>query len=103
MIVLNPDDTSHIINFIPRYTPTNALTFITYNEATQESGNIANSYALIDGVILLSFDFTFIEGDKLQFEIQESGEVVYRGKMFATTQVPQDYKLTNGLYYYEWY
>ena len=101
MIVVIPTDFTHNIKLIPRYSPTGALTFITYNESTQESATISNTYVIANGVLTLTFDFTFVEDDKLQFEIQESGTVVFRGKMFATTQVPQDYKLTNGLYFYE--
>lgn len=101
MIVVNPDNTSHIIKFVPRYTPITALTFITYNEATQVSNTINNSYVVVDGFLELSFSNIFAEGDKLQFEIQESEQVVYRGKIFATTQTPQDYKLTKDLYFYE--
>jgi hypothetical protein len=29
--------------------------------------------------------------------------VLYRGKIVATSQTPQDFKLTDSLYYYEWY
>jgi hypothetical protein len=29
--------------------------------------------------------------------------VVYRGSLIATSQNPQQYKLTAGLYRYEWY
>lgn len=101
MTVLNPSETEHSIKLIPRYTPSEALTFITYNEATQESSTIANTYVLSNGFLTLSFTLSISDGDKLQFEIQEGESVVYRGKIFATSQEPQDYKLTNGLFYYE--
>ena len=32
---------------------------------------------------------------------KDSSEVIYRGKMIATSQETQDFKLTNGLYTYE--
>ena len=31
----------------------------------------------------------------------EDGEVVYRDKLFITSQEPQDFKATKDLYYYE--
>jgi len=101
MIVVDTLETSHTLQLIPRYIPELALTFVVYNETTQESSTIINTYQIVDGVLKLSFDYTFAEDDKLQFKIEEIGEIVFRGKIFATTQTPQDYKLTNGLYYYE--
>ena len=101
MTVLNPNDATHDIKLIPRYYPTGALTFVTYNEVTQASNTIANTYVIVDGILTLSFTFTFEEDDNIQFQVSEVEEVVYRGKIFATTQTPQDYKQTNGLYYYE--
>jgi len=101
MIVVDTLETSHTLQLIPRYIPESAISFFAYNETTQESVTIPNTYQIIDGVLKLSFDYTFEEDDKLQFELEEIGEIVFRGKIFATTQTPQDYKLTNGLYYYE--
>ena len=101
MIVVDPNITSHDIKLIPRYYPTGALTFVTYNEATQVSATIANTYVITDGILTLSFTATFAEDDNFQYQLSEVDEVVSRGKIFATAQTPQDYKLTNGLYYYE--
>lgn len=101
MIVIDPNITSHNIKLIPRYYPTGALTFVTYNEATQESGNISVTYVITDGILTLSFTNTFVEDDNYQYQLSEGTEVVSRGKIFVTAQTPQDYKQTNGLYYYE--
>lgn len=100
-IIINPNDATHNIKLVPRIDITSALTLITYDESTQESATIANSNTYIDGILTITFDLTLIEDKKLQFEVQESGVIVFRGKMHATTQTPQDYKLTNGLYFYE--
>jgi hypothetical protein len=98
MTVVNPNDASHDIKLIPRYYPTGALTFETFDEATQESLIISNSYVIANGVLTLTFTSTFTEDQNLQFKLSEVAEVVFRGKLFATTQTPQDYKQTNGLY-----
>ena len=86
---------------IPRYTPTNSLTFTLYNEATNESETVSNSYSVTDGKLSLMFTYTFTDRDERAFSIKETDEVVYRGKLIVTDQETQDYKETNGLYFYE--
>jgi len=99
MKVVNPEDTDHIIDLIPRYYPTDAITFSLFNEATQVTENIDNTYTITDGVLFLSFEYTFTENQKFQIKLDDT-EIVYRGKIIATSQNPQDYKLTNNVYYY---
>ena len=101
MKVVLPADATHNTILIPRYTPTTALTLSLYNEATQVSTDVANSYVISNGFLTITYDFTFAEGDKYQILIKETAEVVFRGKLIATAQTPQDYKQTNGLYTYE--
>jgi hypothetical protein len=71
-----------------------------FNEATKVTENIDNTYTITDGVLFLSFEYTFTENQKFQVKIEEENEVVYRGKLIATSQTPQDYKLTNNVYFY---
>lgn len=101
MKVVDPNNTTHNITLIPRFDTSNALTLNFYNEASQESETVANTYTLIDGNLTLSYDFTYTDGSKYQIEVLDGLEVIYRGKLIATSQEPQEYKLTEGKYIYE--
>jgi hypothetical protein len=100
MKVVNPEDTDHIIDLIPRYYPSDNITLSLFNEATKVTENIDNTYTITDGVLFLSFEYTFTENEKFQIKLSEDTEIVYRGKLIATSQTPQDYKLTNNVYFY---
>jgi len=100
MKIVLPSDTTHSIDLIPRFYPTSIVLNL-YNETTRESTDVASTFSVVDGIMNVSFDFTFTENQKYQIKIKESDEVVYRGKLIATSQAPQDYKLTEGLYRYE--
>ena len=39
--------------------------------------------------------------DKYQLKIDDTNGIIYRGKLIATDQDPQEFKQTNDLYYYE--
>ena len=101
MKVVNPNNASHDTVIIPRYYPAGALTLSLFNESTRVSTDVANTYATLNGELTITYTFTFADNDKYEILIKETDEVVYRGKIIATTQVSQAYKLSNGLYYYE--
>lgn len=101
MKVVNPINTTHETILIPRYYPTNELFLELYNESTKVSTNVENTYNVLNGNLTITYDFTFQENDKFQFVIKENNDVVYRGKLIAISQTPTEYKLTNGIYYYE--
>ena len=100
MKIVNPNDTTHIINLVPRYN-TSALNLDLFliNEETNEPSQVANTYSILGGILSLTFDFEFSENDRFSFKLMEENEVVYRGKIFATTEETQDFKQTNNLYY----
>jgi len=100
MKVVNPNETEHTIKLIPRFYPTDALVLNLYNEFTTISTDVDNIYIVTDGDLFITFDFDFENNSKYQIKITEADEVVYRGKLIATTQDPQEYKLTNNVYYY---
>ena len=100
MKIVNPNDASHDITLIPRFDTVNALTSYLYNEATRVSETVANSYVVTDGNLVITFTYTFVEKDKFKIKILDGTDVLYIGKIFATTQVPQNYKITNGNYVY---
>lgn len=99
MNVVNPNDAEHTLKLIPRYYPTEAITMSLFNEATQVSEAIDNTYTITDGNLFLTFEYTFTENQKFQIKLDDT-EIVYRGKLFSTSQDPQEYKLTNNVYYY---
>ncbi len=100
MNVVNPNDTAHTIFIIPRYYNVAELVLNLYNEATKLSEDVDFEYSITDGKMTIGFDFTFLENDRFRVKISQVDEIVYRGKLFATSQLPQEYKLTNNVYYY---
>lgn len=99
MNVVIPSNKTHTLKLIPRLYPSGELVLSLFNEATQLSETVENTYLVTDGNMFLEFDFTFIENSKYQIRITEDKEVIYRGKLIATSQKPQYYKLTNNVYY----
>jgi len=99
MIVVNPEDTTHNIVIIPRFYPTDAIVISLFNEATQQTSTPANTYSTTDGNTAIEFDYDFTENQNFQIKITEADEVVYRDKIFSTSQIPQDYKLTDNVYF----
>ena len=101
MKIVLPGTTSQNIDLIPRFYPTGAVVLSLYNESTKVTTTPSNTYAVVNGVWTITFTETFAEDDKFQIKITEGAAVVFRGKLLCTAQTLQDYKLTDGLYYYE--
>ena len=99
MNVVLPSDETHTILIIPRYYPASSVVLSLFNEAKQTDFTVSNIYALTNGKMNVTFDFEFLENDKFKVKITDSEGVVYRGKLIATSQEPEQYKLTNNLYY----
>ena len=102
MKVINPDEQINSINFIPRDYGFNTLTLELYDEtardriANTEAFILANGYVTIDFDILDYAPIELYENGTYQIKITNENEsVIYRGKAIATTQITQDYKLTN--------
>jgi len=100
MIVVNPEYTNHTFDIIPRYY-TKAIVLELYNEVTQVSEIVNQLFVVNDGIMTVSFSYTFTEQAKYQIKLTEGNGVVFRGKLIATSQTPQDYKQTNNIYVYE--
>ena len=101
MIVLNPTDTTHGFNFIPRFIPSDELILQLYNETLQTTQTIDNTYVYLDGIITMTFDLDCTESQKFQVKILEATEIIYRDKIFVTSQDTQAFKATKDHYYYE--
>ena len=101
MKVVNPNNTTHDIKLISRVYPVEALDLLLYNESTQSETSVPSAYIVQNGFLNLNFDFTFVEGDKFQIKILELTNVIYRGKLIATSEDTQTYLNDNNEYYYE--
>ena len=101
MKVIDFNDSVHSIILIPRFYTINSIDIKLYNEVDRVTTTTTNAYSVTDGIMTYGFTHTFLENDKYQFTLLDGTDVVYRGKLIATAQTPQDYKLTNGLYTYE--
>jgi hypothetical protein len=100
MNVVDPNNTAHNIFIIPRNYDIDTPVLNLYNEATRLAEDVDFEFSITDGKMSIVFDFTFLENDRFRVKISEGNEIYYRGKLFATSQPPQEYKLTNNVYYY---
>ena len=110
MKVISPTDTTHIIKLIPRFYEIGlTITLNILDESTTDKLNqsvTTGNFTVVDSFVNITFtdtefdDLDFYENGKYQIKITDvdSSEILYRGKMIATTQTPQDYKLSNNLY-----
>lgn len=101
MIHLLPSNTTHEFNFIPRFMPTGILTLELYDETLQTTETIDNSYAYANGLTTITFDLVCIESQNFQLKISQGTDVIYRDKIFVTSQNTQEFKVTKDHYYYE--
>ena len=81
MKVINKENTTHTISFIPRFYTENEVTFELKNEFTRDKIIIENIYSITNGVITIFFDYTFTQKDKFQIKINDTENIIYRGKL----------------------
>lgn len=101
MKIVSQLNATHTLVLVPRYYPTETLTLELTEEGLNTTTTVVNVYSYPDEYLTIVFDYDFIEDSKFQMTLKEGAEVVYRGKLIVTDQNGQDYKQTNGLYYYE--
>lgn len=100
MKVINPAVTVHEMVIVPRYYPSLALTLQLLEEATRVTTTPTVTYRITNGKLYITFTNTFLDKQKYQIKLLEGANVVYRGKIWVTTQTPQDFSLTEGVYVY---
>ncbi|OED37187.1 hypothetical protein AB832_05235 [Flavobacteriaceae bacterium (ex Bugula neritina AB1)] len=100
MVIVDPNNTTHTTKVIPRFLPTLDIDFVLYNEVTKVESTVVDSYVYTDGILEITYDFNFSEDENYQIKITEGESVVYRGKLFATSQDAQDYDIEEGVYKY---
>lgn len=101
MKVVDPNDTSHEIIFIPRRYVLTGTTLELTNEATKVVSTVTHTITGSDALLTLSFDFTFVEGERFVIKLYDSTDDLYRGRILATEQATQEYDSTLGYYTYE--
>ena len=102
MKLVNPIDITHLIAIIPRYNTNDDLILSLYNEATKTETIINNTSIYQNGILTITFNFNFSENDKYQIKVYDTiYNIIYRDKLFASSQDMQKFKATNELYFYE--
>ena len=99
MKIVNQNNSTHEFKLIPRFYPTSTLTLTLKNESTQVESEmpidtidiaLTNNYFILDGYLNLKFNYTFQDKDRFQFDLKENEEIVFRGKIYATSEEKQD-------------
>lgn len=96
MVIINPTLTTHDIYIIPRYyNIDNPHTLSIKDDDTNTSVTPTTQRVLYQGYIIYLFDLTTSEGKGYDIKITDdvTTNVIWRGKMFATQQVTQEYKI----------
>jgi hypothetical protein len=101
MIVVNPENTEHSFKVIPRYYSITGVIFELYNEVSKQTETIDCDITSNDGIMTIEFEKEFTEQEKFQIKLKDNTGVIFRGKLIATSQTPQNYKQTNNIYVYE--
>ncbi len=109
MKIINPNDANHTVKLIARVKDVSTpLDFELYDESERVTESISSdTFSVINGYLIWEFasaDFSTItisSNSTYQLKVSDNSVVIYRGKVFATTQATQEYKLTEGLYSYE--
>jgi len=100
MKVLLPTNTAHTIDLIPVFYPTDALSLVITKEGYNTIETVVPTYVTNYGVMSLTFDLVGVEQDRFSIKLTENDVVVYRGKLFFTAQIVEDFKLTKDTYIY---
>tara|TARA_R110002051_G_scaffold295827_1_gene361732 strand:- start:614 stop:949 length:336 start_codon:yes stop_codon:yes gene_type:complete len=111
MKIINPTDATHTFDFIPRFYEIGYTVDVSlYQESIRvEDSEVVGTFNVTNGFMDVTItasnysDLTFSEDETYQLKVTDvdNGNILYRGKVLATTQTTQTFKLTEGLYDYE--
>lgn len=100
MIVVNPDNANNTLSFLPRYYQDSSVNISVsiLNEDTR--GSVTQNITSItksEGFMSFSTDADFTNNVTYSIKVVENvlNDVIFRGKIFATTQNKQNYSI-NG-------
>lgn len=94
MKILNPNNTTHTITLLPRFSPLNPLILELTNKVSKVVSVVGNTFIYERGVLNIAFDFTVLESEQYLIEITDDSVVIFVDNIFCTAQDPQNYKLT---------
>lgn len=100
MKVLLPNNETHTIKLIPRYTPTGVLSLKLTKEGYNEITEQVPTYTITNGVMSLTFDLVGVKQDRYVAELSKGSDIVSRFDLFFTDQNTQDFKLTKDTFIY---
>lgn len=102
MNVLNPANASHLLRIIPRFYPEGEVTLILANEGKPETITMQIDPLIQDGYLSVTFNYEFVNNSNYKVTITHSDEIVYRGKVFVTSQASntQQYQISNDIFIY---
>jgi len=100
MIIVNPTLDTNTVSFLPRYydeSTTNIEVFITNEDNRRDLVHNLTDIIKNDGFIFFTTDATFINNSTYRLKVVDNtiGLVIFRAKVFATTQYKQNYSI-NG-------
>jgi hypothetical protein len=100
MIVTSPDLAENTINFLPRYydeSGTNITVYITNEDTRRDLAHNLTAVSKDDGFFYFTTDADFRNNVTYRLKVVDNSlsMVIFRGKIFATTQSKQNY-LING-------
>lgn len=101
MRVINPNDESHTITFVPRDYNIGTTTMTIINEGDKSETEASHVISNDGNYMYVIFDLIVSEGSKYSFKITDESSVVYRGRIIVTDQEPQEYDPTTKYYVYE--
>ncbi len=70
-MVIDPSNTIHTLNVVPRFYPSTNIVVELYNEATNVTTSPSNTYTITNGKVNITFTFTFLENDRHQLKVTE--------------------------------
>ena len=100
MIVVNPSLSTNTVSFLPRYyedSTTNIEVFITNEDNRRDLVHSLTDIIKNEGFIFFTTDAGFTNNSTYRLKVVDNtqGLVIFRAKIFATTQYKQNYSI-NG-------
>lgn len=94
MKIINQDNTIHTLLIVPRKPISGGLTLIIEDNPQEVI------YVQENERITLQFEFLARKDQEYSFKLVNDNEIIYRGLLFATSEQPQNYEQTKGIFYF---
>lgn len=83
MKIIYAENTTHEIRLIPRYYPEGSIIMELENQVTRTKGNVTNSYEIIDGNMIVTFEMVVKNKDNYYFTLSKEGKIIYKGQIIV--------------------